>query len=107
MGSVVTAISMSLLFVALSITLLCASSLTSASYLLRSWPNDSPGNETIIYPTNQNNSTEQQFELFYQRVPIEAFIAMVTVSSVIAFIASGLLLHLFAFHVYIKAIGKN
>ena len=104
MGGVITAIFMSLLFVALSITLLCATSLNSASYLLRSWQGEMFENVTV-YPRNQTNVT-QHFELFYQPVPEEAFIAMVVVSAVIAFIASGLLLHLFAFHIYIKAIGN-
>ena len=124
MGSVVSAILMSLLFVALSITLICASTVDSAQYLLRSsWR----ANETIdnnetstTFQTNnlaENNSmqsnqtssfnTTQHFELFYQEVPEEAFISMVVISTAIAFIASGLLLHLIAFHVYIKAIGKS
>ena len=105
MGSVVTAIIMSLLFVGLSITIICAWSITSGGYLLRSWQNGNLDNITTIEQTNQTN-TSQRFELFYQSVPQEAFITIVVISTTIATIASGLLLHLFAFHVYIKAIGK-
>ena len=104
MGSVVTAIFMSLLFVSLGITLVCASSLNSASYLLRKWPSETFENVTT-YPTNQTNIT-QQFQLFYQPVPEEAFVVMVVISTIMAFIAAGLLLHLFAFHMYIKTIGN-
>ena len=123
MGSVVSAILMSLLFVVLSIVLICASTVESAEYLLQSsWRRyeNSHDNVTLTapqmnnltennqFPNNQtfNHSSTQHFELFYQEVPQEAFISMVVISTVIAFIASGLLLHLLAFHVYIKAIGK-
>lgn len=106
MGSVVTAIIMSLLFVGLSITIICACSITSGGYLLRSWQNVNFDNVTTIDQANQSNHT-QHFELFYQAVPQEAFITIVVISTTIAAIASGLLLHLFAFHVYIKAIGKD
>ena len=123
MGSVVSAILMSLLFVVLSIVLICASTVDSAEYLLQSsWRRyeNSDDNVTLTapqmnnitennrFPNNQtfNQSSTEHFELFYQEVPEEAFISMVVISTVIAFIASGLLLHLLAFHVYIKAIGK-
>ena len=123
MGSVVTAIIMSLLFVSLSITLICASSTESAEYLLRSsWQKNETFNSNVTLLTFEaNNLTENisfrrenssslastnSFALFYQEVPEEAFVAMVVISTVIAFIASGLLLHLLVFHVYIKAIGK-
>ena len=59
-----------------------------------------------IDQTNQTNNT-QRLELFYQPVPQEAFITIIVISTTIAAIASGLLVHLFAFHVYIKTIGKN
>ena len=107
----------------LSIVLICASTVDSAEYLLQSsWRRyeNSDDNVTLTapqinnitennrFPNNQtfNQSSTQRFELFYQEVPEEAFISMVVISTVIAFIASGLLLHLLAFHVYIKAIGK-
>ena len=106
MGSVVTAIIMSLLFVGLSITIICACYITSAGYILRSWRDAKFENVTTLNQTNQTNYT-QRFELFYQLVPQEAFVTLVVISTVIAAVALGLLLHLFTFHIYIKAIGKK
>ena len=103
MGSVITAICMSLIFVCLSITLICASSIPSAGYLLRQYPTQNIRNETRLL-ANQTIIT-QSFELFFIRVPEEAFITTVAVSLAIAFIALGLLLHLLAFHIYIRTIG--
>ena len=48
MGSVITAICMSLIFVCLSITLICASSIPSAGYLLRQHPTQNVRNETRL-----------------------------------------------------------
>jgi len=127
-GSVVSAIFMALLFVTLSIIIICAWATMSGRYLLQPWQNEQlrlSSNETssavvqnmtaitLAAGTPANNDSNvpakpnAEFKLFYQPVPHEAFIFVIVISMVVATIALALLVHLFAFHIFIKAVGKR